>query len=527
MKRIQFIILAGAVLFGATSCKKYLDVNTNPNSATSSTPDLVLPQALVYTAAQVSSFNNYGAQVSGGMVNGGGYGGFGSVWTYNYGPSESVPTNLWQTSYDIAEDFQYVINSTQGNSTYANYNAVARIMKSYIFQMIVDTYNDVPYSDALQGPGSVTPKYDKGSAIYPLLAAQLDSGIAIINANPLALALNSASDPMFGGNMTKWKQFANTLKLRLIVRGTPAATFSNTTFSSDGFLTTDAVVNPKYGRVNGQQNPSWNTWVTSYTNAAANRAYIPSKFVYGYFDGNKLQDPARGQAIYLDFPKTPVNQLGIGDNSVPKAPATTGAWYSGTTATLPAASGLGGNIGIMKGPDMGEPLMLAAESYFLQAEAAVRGIISSVTPKTAFNNGITASFTYLYKLPNLTVKAGMDPVADAANYIAANNTSYLVNFDLATTNAQKVEAIITQKYIANNLIASQENWNEYRRTGYPVSSTTVTNNPYGSFASTQSASTRPDKLPTRLPYPSSEFNYNPNNVPSGINLFSSLIFWAK
>jgi hypothetical protein len=102
-----------------------------------------------------------------------------------------------------------------------------------------------------------------------------------------------------------------------------------------------------------------------------------------------------------------------------------------------------------------------------------------------------------------------------------------VNFDLATTTPQKIEAIITQKYIANNFIASHESYNEYRRTGFPVSSTTVTNNPYGSFASTQSASTRPDKLPTRVQYPTSEFNYNPGNVPNDVKVFSSLIFWAK
>lgn len=525
MKRIKLIICAGAILLSASSCKKYLDINTNPNSATSSTPDLVLPQALVYTASQINSFNTYGAQVGGNMVNGGGYGGFGVVWTYNYGPGDQ--TGFWSTSYDIAEDFQYVINSTQGDAKYAKYNAVARIMKSYIFELIFDQYSDAPYSEALLGPGSVTPKYDKGKDVYPLLANQLDSAISIINANPLALSLTSSTDPMFAGDMTMWKQFANTLKLRLIVRGTPAATFSNTTFSSDGFLTTDAVVNPKYGRVNGQQNPSWNTWVTSYTNSAATRSYIPSKYVFGFYDGHKLTDPGRGKAVYLDFPNTTVSQMGVGDNSVPKAPATTNAWYSGTTATLPAAAGLGNNIGIMKGPDQGQPLMLAAESYFLQAEAAVRGILTSVTAKTAFNNGITASFAYLYKLPNLTTKAGYNATADAATYMTDNNTSYLVNFDLATTTAQKTEAIITQKYIALNFIHSGETWNEYRRTGYPVSSSTVINNPYGSFASTQSASTRPDKLPTRLQYPSSEFSYNPNNVPSGINVFSSLIFWAK
>ena len=524
MKRILNIIIAGTVLLGASSCKKYLDINTNPNSATSSTPDLVLPQAMVYTAAQVSSFNDYGSRTVGYSANAGGYGGFGSVWTYDYSTGDM--NGLWNTTYDILEDFQYVITSTQGNSTYANYNAAARIMKAYNFQLLVDQYNNVPYSKALQGSNAVVPAYDNGKDIYPSLANQLDSAIALINANPIALALTSATDPMFGGNMTKWKQFANTLKLRLIIRGTGATTFANNTFDAAGFLTTDAIVNPGYAKASGQQNPSWNSWVTSYTNSAAARSYNPAFFVFGYYNGAKLTDPARGNAIYYNFPNTPANQMGIGTVSVPNAPATSGAWYAATPATIPAAAALGNNIGVMKGYNMGEPLMLAAESYFLQAEANVRGIVAG-TAKTNFLNGITASFAYLYKLPNGSTQTGYNAATDAATYQTANAGSYLVNFDLALTTAQKTEAIITQKYIALNFIHGHEAWNEYRRTKYPVSSGITTNNPYGSMASVLSSSTRPDKLPTRIQYPQSEYSYNAANVPSGISSFSSLIFWAQ
>jgi len=95
---------------------------------------------------------------------------------------------------------------------------------------------------------------------------------------------------------------------------------------------------------------------------------------------------------------------------------------------------------------------------------------------------------------------------------------------VATTANKKLEAIITQKYIALNFIHSHEGWNEYRRTGYPIStgSSAVT-----SFASIKSQSTRTDKLPTRLLYPVTESRYNPANVPKEITPFTSTIFWAK
>lgn len=97
-----------------------------------------------------------------------------------------------------------------------------------------------------------------------------------------------------------------------------------------------------------------------------------------------------------------------------------------------------------------------------------------------------------------------------------------------TTTAQKVEAIITQKYIAMNYVNSEEGWNEYRRTGYPtiVWGTNAASD-ITTFASVVSESTAPDRLPTRIVYPSAEGQYNGTNMPKGISPFTSKIFWAK
>src|ERR1044072_4837730 len=112
------------------------------------------------------------------------------------------------------------------------------------------------------------------------------------------------------------------------------------------------------------------------------------------------------------------------------------------------------------------PLITAAESYFLQAEGVVNGILSTGNAEALFKNGITASFKYLYAKPDGTITG--TPEADAADYILNNNSSYLADFSKAGTKEQKLEAIITQKYIALNMVNSDEAWNEYRRTHYPV-----------------------------------------------------------
>ncbi|TKK70974.1 SusD/RagB family nutrient-binding outer membrane lipoprotein [Ilyomonas limi] len=531
MKKV-IIVLIGVVVLG-TSCKKYLDINKNPNAAISATPETVLPQAMTYTASVSNSYNTYGAQMVGYMANAGGYGGFGSNVTYDFGTTDYQ--GLWSSAYDVLEDLQYILKQTDTLPDYGYFNAAARILKAYNFELLVDTYNDVPYTEALEGLGELTPKYEDAKTIYVSLANQLDSAIATIHTamddqsnNPTSNVkdLSGNTDIMFRGNMTKWIQFANTIKLRLVVHAGGKVNFANTTFDEAGFLTTDALVNPGYTRDNGKQNPEWDTWVFKYNGDPGNKAWIATKFILGYYDGTILLDQGRGYASYYNFPSTASNQLGFESNDVPSWP-TGSVWYSSASANSDRGSTTaGGSIGILKGPNMSQPLMLAAESYFLQAEAVLKGLITSeLSDADLFVNGVKASYAYIYKNPDGSSEPGWDPEADYQLYLDDNPDSYLVHYDLANSMDQKLEAIITQKYVALNMINSNEAWNEYRRTHYP-SIVNGSSDPHETFASLQSISTRPDELPTRILYPASESSYNPENKPTDVDKFTSLIFWA-
>src|ERR1700741_3261773 len=112
MKKISMIMLAVVALF-ATSCKDYLDINTNQNKPITVTADLILPQALVATALVLNTYNTYGAQLGGYMANAGGYGGFNETTTYIYTPNNY--SGNWAVSYDNLEDYQYMLNQTDGN----------------------------------------------------------------------------------------------------------------------------------------------------------------------------------------------------------------------------------------------------------------------------------------------------------------------------------------------------------------------------------------------------------------------------
>ena len=534
MKRTLYL-LSGIVVLLTTSCKKYLDINQNPNSAITATPELILPQALVSTASNIAgAFNTYGAAHVGYMANGGGFSGFGTLISYDY--TSGSYTTLWSNTYDNLQDYNTILTMTNGKDNYAYYNAIARIMLAYNYQLLVDVYNDVPYTDALKGASGISPKYDKGVDIYKALAKQIDTAIVLINKglanSTTTLAVTIAADPLFtpqtasfyaSTNMVMWKQFANTVKLRLILRANGKVTFDNTTFTTDGFLTQDAMVNPQYSKLQNKQNPAWDTWGYQYNNTAASSgaSRLPSTFILTYYDGTKLKDDKRGAVTFKTYPSPATNQLGNESSPTPAKSLLPSSWFKGTSATVYD------KIGILKGPDMGQPIILAAESYFMQAEARVRGLITISDAKTLFNKGIEASFNYLYldntgKLPGGTY----NPVTDAAAYRTANAGNYLADFDAANTDDKKIEAIITQKYIASNMIVSHEAWNDYRRTGYPAI-TPGSTDPTKSFASLFSMATRPDRLPTRIPYPTSEFSNNSTNVPKDADKFTSLIFWAK
>lgn len=540
MKKLKYIsIIASAALLTLSSCKKFLDVNENPNEPTESIPELTLQQGIVGTAAYTITGNTYGAWQVGYTSNAGGFGGFGAQLTYNY--DRTSYNTLWTTAYNNLQDYEYVFQQSRGKDEYAYYEAAARIMKAFLFQRLVDEYNDIPYSQALLGTGNTAPSYDKAEDVYIDLYKQLDTAIAVINnaqhPRPFKSIIANA-DPLFNDDMTKWKQLANTIKLRLLVRASGTSVFSGITptFDPVGFLTTNAIINPGYTNVAGQQNPAWEAYHSSASGVGAARSIITTHYVVTLYNGVKITDFKRAQAVYRGGINPARNQTGEQVNN-PPAPSGSSVWYSGNGSTYSLTDNPDGTtpaksaVGVLKGRNMGQPLLLAAESYFLQAEARMRGIITTGDVKTLYEKGIEASFDYLYRNSLNSLGANplnlTNPVGDAAQYLVDNSTNRLVNIDLATNDAQRLEAIITQKYIALNMIHGNESWAEFRRTGYPTIVNTTPLQQNNTWVSTLSEATTVDKLVGRVQYPNSEFQLNSENVPKNITVFGSFVFWDR
>jgi len=534
MKNIAKLLVAVAIVSLTAGCESFYDVNVNPNSVT---PEQVVPSAILAQALKVTgdvyglTLNTYGSWTAGYWGKTGTVNGYSEERTYVY--SNSYQQGFWGSTYDNLKDYDGIEKSASAQGL-LYHAAIAKIMKAFNYQLLVDQYGDVPYTQALQADAAtplISPQYDKAEDIYKDLIIRLDEAVATIKAAPASVPAPPAvgsEDIVFAGNMTNWVKFANTLKLRILIRqsfvssldGYIRTEMAKLQASTDGFTTTDVLVQPGYIQSTGKQNPFWNMYrATASGSAASNRNWqAGTQYVIDQYVNNK--DPRVSQLYAL---------------------ATAGQFngeYKGVVLgdpnPLPGSTQISrwkDYGGILKGFDAPTPLLLASESYFLQAEAKSRGYLAGgdAAAKTDFNNGIRTSFVYFYTPAPSQFATVNDVSANAASdynkYLAANTTNGLVSWDAATTAlnvpaggnpraVSKLEKIIYQKYLAMNSVTAIEAWNEYRRTTYPK------------FApSTQSTSPRADKLPVRLLYPQTEVSTNAANVPAGISQFTSKIFW--
>src|SRR6476469_2045041 len=175
-KIIGITALAIVVL---SSCKKdFLNINTNPNAATSTTPELVLPSALATTGARLnpaSAPNTWYNLWMGYWAISGSYA-ISSSDATTYKQTTGTADGVWQGAYDNLEDYYYVKTQSHVQNKYF-YKAAAQEKMSYNFQMLLDMFGNVPYTEAFGGTANIHPKYDDQKAIYADLIKQIDTAI--------------------------------------------------------------------------------------------------------------------------------------------------------------------------------------------------------------------------------------------------------------------------------------------------------------------------------------------------------------
>lgn len=522
MKNIKFLL--PILAFSLFSCNDYLDINETTNNLEFDqvTPKQLLPGAQVTTfRVQVTTMNQLGNV-------------FMNSWTRNvqsYGNgfdnelqlnvSNSFYSGIWDGLYRNLKNFDAIIKYPNPDGKYDYYVAAAKICKAHYMQYIVDLYGDAPYSEAWEGNANLTPKYDDDLAIYKDLVKNLEEARELINnANPDVVEDMSAVDVMLQGDTDRWIEFANTIELRMMLRLSETtgavATYRDSKLAeiaAGPFLSDDVAINPGYNSsTDASANPSFNTFaIDAAGNARGNRVFITMtghayKSLQSYATTNYpaagSQEIIAGSGVnYPNVTDPRSARLFTAGASQPiRRAVTQGSSFvdvgaPGAYPGLPCRLGLIGNFNpyaqapnqtIAEYSAVDSFVMTYSEAAFLQAEAAVRYPDLFADEQYYFDEGIAA---------NMALR-----VAAPGSYITTINTK--PNFGLAasTTTAQKLHAIMYQKWVANMGLHAIESYIDYTRTGYPLT-------PLPTVA-IQS------RKPYRLIYPTSEYVANSANVPA-------------
>lgn len=487
----KFLIAVLFVALASTGCKKdYLDVNKDPNRVTDDniTAELIFP-----LAAHNIGIRSYGSRF---IDNWMGYWAVSGDWALDqtetsYNIDFNFGDGVWRSNYHVLFD----LNQTQVKAMAEKDTALAgaaMILSAKLWQETVDLFGNIPYTQAFHNDLYTQPSYDKATDIYPLLQKKLDSAISYMKTNPTNGFITA--DIVNGGSETQWIKFANTLKLRLLIRQSEVPGFNPSSEiakiqANGGLLMAgdNIVVNPGYTNSAGKQSPFYASYGLTPTGTEANTIARANAYFVNLL--SSTNDPRLSR--YFKVPSS--------------GGSITGDIY-GTSSGNPDGSH-SSNIGpgLANSAAQSQWIFPAFESLFLQAEAVARGWMPG-NAQAIYESAVTESFVWL-GVPNASTAAN--------NYLT--NTSIANWSNAGSTPASQAKFIAFQKYIALCGIDPQEAWSDLRRLNMMPDNGYISVNP----------SKISNTLPVRLLYAQSEYTTNSANVKAqgSINAFTSKLFW--
>jgi hypothetical protein len=410
-----------------------------------------------------------------------------------YIPRMGVINNTWTSFYaSSGYDVQTLYNIAVERKN-DSYKAVALILKSYIVSVLTDEFGDVPYTEAFKGSAAspiLSPVYDTQESIYTALLANLAEANTLLNENSAAIE----GDILYGNDLTKWKKFANSLTLRLLMRRSDRVV-PTTTITA---IVKDPVKYPIF-------ESNADNAALEYLGSAPNNNPVN--------ENRKTRDDHRVSQTIIDVMWTNNPMMDYRLPVYANLPSAGGAWLglpNGMTSTdaanfkgngLTKTSKLGDYFTAATAPGM---LMSYAEVQFILAEAAQRNFITS-SPKTAeqyYTEGVKGSY---YQYADAIVSTNIAAKAQTGIDVTWTVDDYLDDY-LATYGkwdaANALKQIYTEKWLAMFDQGLQAAF-EWRRTNVPVLTPAI-------------AGANGGKIPVRAYYPSDESGRNPTNLAAAI-----------
>jgi hypothetical protein len=451
-------LLTATVLTGCIS--SFEDINTDPDALSAVLPTNLLANVLRRSAEQIGSdLDGYGTYA--------GYIVKIQYMDYLNGvvPNNNTFGNRWYNCYYSNTQLDAILESTEeaaeGNK---NIRWAARIFQNFLWLYNLDTWGDMPYSEALKGDpekgGILNAKYDKQEDIYPDVIAKLKT-----IADEMATGHGSddigEGDFLFGGDVLKWQKFCNSLRLRAAIR------LSNVDATLSQSAIEEIAANPnKYPLIDANEDNAYFWWQNS------------SPYFERWYDNSRTRDDHGFFDTFIEY----LQEMEDPRLHIIAKPSTADTAYRGFengAADQPALNRMS-RIGALyrDNPTGFTPFYKSCETYYIFAEAAMRG----------WNVGITAQEAY-----EQAVHLSMED-----NGVSENDTEVYLNGKGKWDNT--IERIWWDQWIAL-FKENHEAWCLYRRTGIPTREINYVSvkSIYGSKHNDQ---------PFRIPYPNNEYLYN-------------------
>jgi hypothetical protein len=474
-----FLILAIFV----TSCE--LPDNADPKNAKSVSPDALFTQAEIALVNQITDMNvnrnisrllvQYQSEVT-----------YTTESRYNFSDRQipdAFSGNIYRGVLMNLKDCKEQINNKAITPAYStgqqkNQLAIANLWEIYAYQVLVDQFGNVPYSEALLGAVNSRPKYDDAWTIYQDLITRLNTVITDLDDSYDAFG---SADVLYESDIVLWKEFAASLKLRIALRLADVPAANSGTLISQALATgvftdeSESAIFKFYG-IAPYVSPYYQAFVLD-----ARKDFCPTNTLVDMM--GTLNDPRR-TAWFTQYPE---------DNVY------TGLPYGKTgSSSYSKFSHFSDQIRI--DPAYATVLCDYIEVEFLLAEAAERGLGGVTGAEAHYNNAILASMSYW----------GISD-AEASAYLAQPSVAY------STATGTYKQKIGTQKWLGL-FDRGVEAWAEWRRLDFPV-----LNVPAGMTYS---------DIPVRMPYPFNEnkmnkANYDAASSAIGGDEVSTKLFWDK
>jgi hypothetical protein len=456
--KIIYGLIFSAIIFATSGCKKYLDVNKDPNNPIEAPENLLLPPIITDIGVTVAggSFSEQNTQGIA-LIN--------AYWMQQLSLNQPLPQYesykfttgdaeyTWGEMYiNILQNLKRLRDRAAASENHS-YGVIGKVLTAYVLGITTDMWGDVPYTQAFEGN---KPVYDKQEDIYKLIQSMLDEAIAE-NKLPPGNLKPGADDFLYGGKMANWEKFAYALKARHYIHLTKApghtaaaqADLALTALQKAFTGTADEATLDIFSEEAGKQSP----WFKN-TELAQGGVVLGATLV-NFLVANA--DPRLPVIANKGSQNTYLGRVST-SNVVPDVTiySTLGDHFAGAAAPI--------------------SLLPYSELEFIKAEA------------TFIKSGAAAAQPiYQQAIKNNMAKLGLDiNSAAVTNYLAARGT---------LTNTNALQRIMEEKSIANLL--SVENYNDWRRTGFPI--LTIVANPEAGITT----------IPRKYQYSQQEISSNP------------------